>query len=97
MAWFSGNLARRNFAANEVIVRQADKQRSMFLLPWMRGRGGQSGNALPPSARARSSRLISPSKNGHYWRNRRLQPKTAFSRSPPVHGGDLEGPLRVGT
>jgi hypothetical protein len=29
------------------------------------------------------------------WRNGRLQPKSAFSRLPPVHGGDLEGQLRV--
>jgi hypothetical protein len=29
------------------------------------------------------------------WRNRRLQPKTAFQRIPPVHRGDLQGQLRV--
>src|ERR1700722_17414068 len=29
------------------------------------------------------------------WCNRRLQPKTAFSRLPPVHRADLKGQLRV--
>ena len=29
------------------------------------------------------------------WRNRHLQPKTAFSRFPPVHRVDLEGKQRV--
>jgi hypothetical protein len=29
------------------------------------------------------------------WRNLRLQPKTAFSRLPPVQRADLKGQLRV--
>ena len=29
------------------------------------------------------------------WRNRRLQPKSAVSRLPPVHWVNLEGPQRV--
>jgi hypothetical protein len=31
-----------------------------------------------------------------FWRIRPLQPKTAFSRFPPVHKADLEGQQRVG-
>jgi hypothetical protein len=34
-------------------------------------------------------------RDGRSWRNRRLQPKTAFSHLPPVHGADLKGQLRV--
>ena len=33
--------------------------------------------------------------NGRNWRNRRLRPKTAFSRFPRVHRPDLEGQQRV--
>ena len=29
------------------------------------------------------------------WRNPRLQPRTASSRLPPVHGNALQGPLKV--
>jgi hypothetical protein len=29
------------------------------------------------------------------WRNLRLQPKTAFTRFPPVHAADPEGRQRV--
>jgi hypothetical protein len=40
-------------------------------------------------------RFGQPPKNGRAWRNRLLQPKTAFSRFPPVHRLDPEGLLRV--
>jgi hypothetical protein len=29
-----------------------------------------------------------------FWRNPRLQPRSAFSRFPPVHKAELEGQLR---
>jgi hypothetical protein len=32
---------------------------------------------------------------GDLGRNRRREPKTAFSGFPPVHGADLKGQLRV--
>ena len=34
-------------------------------------------------------------RKGHFWRGPRRQPKTAFSRFPPVHRADLEGQQRV--
>jgi hypothetical protein len=33
--------------------------------------------------------------NGRLWPDRRLQPKTAFSRLPPIHWADLKGQHRV--
>src|SRR4029077_20965682 len=36
-----------------------------------------------------------PLADGSCWRNRRLQPKSAFWRSPSVHRADLGGPVRV--
>ena len=36
-----------------------------------------------------------PSTDDSSRRNRRLRPKTAFSRFPPVHGADPEGQQRV--
>jgi hypothetical protein len=41
--------------------------------------------------------LAAPSVNDRFLRNLRLQPKTAFSRFPPVHKVDLEGQQRVGS
>ena len=45
--------------------------------------------------------LTAPTAYGSSWRNPRLQPKTVFSRFPPVHRADLQGhvwtaPLRQG-
>ena len=40
-------------------------------------------------------RLCTVFRDGRSWRFRRLQPKTAFSRLPPVRKADLIGQLRV--
>jgi hypothetical protein len=37
-----------------------------------------------------SARSVRPPSDDRFWRYRRLYPKTAFSRFPPVHRADLE-------
>ncbi len=50
-----------------------------------------------PSAQRRNGPIwpVGHAGNDRTWRNRSLQPKTAFSRFPPVHRADLEGRQRV--
>jgi hypothetical protein len=45
---------------------------------------------------ARTCSFQSPPPNDRCWRFRRLQPKSTFSRFPPVHRNDLKGQLGVG-
>jgi len=43
---------------------------------------------------ARTDAFAACFRDGRFWRNRRLQPKTAFLRLPPVHRTDLKSELR---
>jgi hypothetical protein len=56
----------------------------------------QAGRAVPLlPGWGRNQQFADPPSDDRFWRNRRLRPKTAFSRLPLVHGADLEGHQRV--
>jgi hypothetical protein len=79
------------FADYVVVVQRDDPSGAAMMKPTIEFAGTSSDLGDDPMRLRPAPATL----NARSWRKRRLQPKTAFSRFPPVHRAEPEGPLRV--